>query len=139
MVELESKLKIILGAQGILLSYLISENNAPDKTEHDTWEENALLAVPLTGRLYEQDNLKLHNIILHNISDTSDELPYVKPYIKKDDGITDIKSFRSRYENVAMQEQYVSEAKRTIETMQHINERARTFKQFVIKFVKAVD
>ena len=50
-VDLESNLKMIVGAQGIPLSYVIRENNAPDHTERDTWEEKAVLAVPLTGIL----------------------------------------------------------------------------------------
>ena len=98
-----------------------------------------MLAVPLTGRLYKQDNLTVQNIILCNIFDTLYAFTYVKPYIKKDDGRTDIKSLRSMYENVAMQEQYVSEAKRTIETIHYWNERAITFETFVSKLVKAAD
>ena len=35
-VELKSNLKIIVGAQGIPLYYVIRENDAPDQTEHDT-------------------------------------------------------------------------------------------------------
>ena len=93
-------------------------------------EEKAVLAYPLTGRLYKKDNLTVQNIILRNIADASDAFTYVKPYIKKDDGRTDIKALRSRYENVAMQEQYVSEDKRTIETIQYRNERAMTLKSF---------
>ena len=112
---------MIVGAQGIPLSYILRENGAPDQTEHDTWEEKAVLAVPLTGRIYKQDNLTVHNIILRNITDASDAFTYVKPYIKKDDDRTDIKALRSRYENVAMQEQYVSKAKRTIDTIQYRN------------------
>ena len=60
------------------------------------------MAVPLSGRLYNQYNLTVNNIILRNISDESDAFTYVKPYIKKDDGRADIKALRSRYENVAM-------------------------------------
>ena len=60
------------------------ENNTPDKTERDTWEEKSVLSVPLTGRLYKQEKPTVHNIILHNIADASDAFTYVKPYIKKD-------------------------------------------------------
>ena len=88
------------------------------------------MAVPLTGRLYKQDNLTVNNIILRNIADASDVFTYVKPYIKKDDGRAYIKALRSKYENVSMQEQYVSEAKRKIETIQYRNERAMTFETF---------
>ena len=89
-------------------------------------------------RLYKQDNHTLHNLIFRNIADASDAFTYVKPYIKKEDGRADIKSLRSRYENVAMQEHYVSEAKRTIETIQYINKQEITFETFVSKLVQAV-
>ena len=138
-VELESNLQMIIGAQGIPLSYVIRVNDAPDQTELETWEEKAVLAVPITGRLYNKENLTVHNIILRNIADTSDKFTYVKPYIKKYDGRTDIKALRSRYENVAMQEQYVVKAKRTIETIHYRNERAMTFEKFVSKIVKDID
>ena len=49
------------------------------------------MTVTITGRLYKQDNLTVHNIILRNIADASDAFTYVKPYIKKEDGRTDIK------------------------------------------------
>ena len=64
---------------------------------------------------------------------------YVKPYLKKDDGILDIQALRGRYENAAMHEQYINEAKRTLETLTYRNERALKFEKFVAKFVKAVD
>ena len=63
-----------------------------------------MLAVPLIRRIYKQNNLTVHNIILRNITESSDGFTYVNPYIKKDDVRTDIKELRSRYENGAMQE-----------------------------------
>ena len=48
-VDLEMKLKIIVGAQGIPLSDVIRDYDSPDQTERDTWEEKEVLAVPLTG------------------------------------------------------------------------------------------
>ena len=97
------------------------------------------MAVPLTGGLYKQYNLTVHNIFLRNITDASDAFAYVKPYIKKYDGRADIKELLSRYKNVDMQENYVSKSKHTIEIIQYINERAMMFEIFVRKLVKAVD
>ena len=77
-----------------------------------------MLAVPLTGRVYKKDNLTVQNIISRNIADKSDAFKYVKPYINKDNVRTDIKELRIKHQNVAMQEQYVSEANSTIDTMQ---------------------
>ena len=139
MVELEINLNIIVGAQGIPLSHVIRENNAPDQTERNTWEEKAVLSFPLARRLYNQDNLMVHNIILRKISDISETFTYVKTYIKKYNCRTDIKALRSRDENVVMQEKYVSRAKNTIENIKYRKERAMTFKKFVSKLVKAVD
>ena len=68
-----------------------------------------------------------------------DEITYVEPYIKKDGGRNDIKASRSRYENVVMQEQYVSKVKRKIETIEYRNERAMIFETFKSKLIKAVD
>jgi hypothetical protein len=138
-VELKSNLKMIIGAKGIALSYVIRENDAPNLEEQETWEERASLAVPLSGNAYAQDRLTVHNIILRNIADGSDAFTYVKPHLKKDNGRTDILSLRERYENPAMQEQYVNEAKRTLETLTYRNERALKFEKFVANFVKAVD
>ena len=118
-VDLEGNLKTIVGAQDIFLSYVIRENNAPDQTERNTWEEMSVSEVPFTGRLYKQYKLTVHIIIFRYIADASYAFTYVKPYIKKDNGRDNIKELRSRYENVAMQEQYISEAKRTIETLQY--------------------
>ena len=91
------------------------------------------------GNAYLQENLKVHNIIIRNITDGSDAFTYVKPYLKKDDGRLDIQALRERYENLAMQEQYINNTKRTLETLTYRNERALKFEKFVAKFVKAVD
>ena len=138
-VELESNLKMIVGAQGIPLYKVIRDNDSPDHPECETWKEKSVLAVTLTGRIYKQDNLMAKNIILRNIAESSDELTYVKPYTKKGDGRAYIKAVHSRYENVAMQEQYVRKANPTIETIHYRNEKAMTFENFVSKLVKAVD
>ena len=55
----------------------------------------------------------VRNIILRNIADVSDAFTYVKPHIKKDNLRLDAKFLRKIYENSAMQEQYINEAKST--------------------------
>ena len=138
-IELESKLKIIIGTKGIALSYVIIEDDDANLSDQETWEHKDMLAAPHEGNTYLQDKLTIHNIILCNISDRSDAFTYVKPYLKKDDGRLDIQAQRGRYENAAIQEQYINEAKRTLETLTCRNEQALKFEKFVAKFVKAVD
>ena len=76
-----------------------------------------MLAAPHEVNAYLQDKLTVHNIILRNIADGLDAFTYVKPYLNKYNGRLAIKYLRGRYENAAMQEQYINEAKRTLETL----------------------
>ena len=138
-IELESNLKMIIGASGIALSYVIRENDAPDLTEQVTWETKANLRAPHAGSAYIQDKLTVHNIVLRNIADGSDAFTYVKAHIRKDDGRVDVKALRDRYENASMHEQYIGEAKRTLANISYRNERAMKFEKFVSQFVKSVD
>ena len=110
-IELESNLKMIIGAKGIALSYVIREDGDPNLADQETWEHKAMLAAPHKGNEYLQDKLTVENIILRNIADGSDAFTYVKPYLKKDDGRLDIHALRGRYENAAMHEQYINKAK----------------------------
>ena len=77
-IELESNLNIIIGAKGIALSYVIREDDDPNLADQDTWEYKAMLAAPHKGNAYLQDKLTVHNIILRNIADGSDDFTYVK-------------------------------------------------------------
>ena len=105
---------MIIGAKGIALSYVIRQDNDPNLADQETWEHKAMLAAPHKCNVYLQEKLTVHNIILRNIADVSDAFTYVKPYLKKDDGILDIQALRGRYENGAMHEQYINKAKRTL-------------------------
>ena len=80
-----------------------------------TWDLKATLGAPHEGPSFAEDNLTVNYIILRNIADDSDAFTYLKPHIKKNNGRLDGKSLRKRYENAAMQEQYINERSRGIE------------------------
>ena len=77
---------MIVGANGIALSYVIRQNSVPDHSDQLTWDEKARLGVPHTGKKYKLDALAVHNIITHNISETPHAYTYIKPKIKKNNG-----------------------------------------------------
>ena len=93
-IELESNLKMIIGSNGIALSYFTRKNDAPDLTTPPTWEVRANLGAPYDGTACVQDKLTVHNIMLSNIADGSDAFAYVKAHICKDDGRFDVKAIR---------------------------------------------
>ena len=48
------------------------------------------------------DKLVVHNIITHNISETSHAYTYIKPKIRKNDGRVDMEALKAMYHNSAM-------------------------------------
>ena len=64
---------MIIGAKGIALSYVIREDDDTNLADEETWEHKAMLVVPHEGNTYLQDKLTVHNIILRNIADGSDD------------------------------------------------------------------
>ena len=102
---------MIIGMNGIPLSYVIRDNDETDISDQTSWSEKAILSAPHEGINYVQYQQAVHNIMLRNIADGSDAFTYIKDLIIQDNGRTDTKALRDQYENASIQEQYVSEAK----------------------------
>ena len=105
---------MIIGARGIALEYVIGQNDMPDLSDQEKWEERSRLAAPHAGNKYRLDTLAVHGVILRNIAESSDAYTYVKMNIRLDDGRVDIKELRARYENPAMQDMHINKAKKTL-------------------------
>ena len=69
-------------------------------------------------------SLALHNIITRNISENYHAYTYIKPKIKKNNCQIDIKTLQARCHNRAMQDVYINEARKMLETLSYRNERA---------------
>ena len=69
-IELLRHLEMIVGANGIALSYVICHISVQDHSDQLTWDDKPRLAAPHTGKKYKLDALAVHNIITHNISET---------------------------------------------------------------------
>ena len=104
LIELQSTLKIIIGAKGIALDYVIRQNDMPDLSDQSNWEERARLVAPHSGNTYRLDALAVNGVILRNIAEFSDAYTYAKTYIRQYYGRVDITVLRTRYENSAMQD-----------------------------------
>ena len=91
-IELLGHLEMIVGANGIALSYVIHQNYVLKHINQLTWDEEARLADPHTVNRYKLDALAVHNIITHNISETSHAYTYIKPKTKKNNGRIDIEA-----------------------------------------------
>ena len=81
----------------------------------------------------------MHNIITRNISETSHAYTYIKPNIKKQNGLIDIETLQARYHNPAMQDMYINEAKKKFENIYYRNEKAIKFEVLNSKFQNTVN
>ena len=114
---------MIIGAKSIALDYVIRQNDAPDLSGQANWEERDRIAAPHAGNTYRMNTLAVHRVILRNIAESSDAYTYVKTNIRLDDGRVDIKALRVRYENPAMQDMHINEAKKTLSNIAYHKER----------------
>ena len=139
-IELSSTLGSIIGAKGVPLTYVIRE---ADDVEVDvdgaTWEEKFIDAIELNGPEYNIDKQTVHAIILRNVAEDSDAYTYIKPNIRRVNGMVDMMALRDRYENQATEQERINEANRVLETLVYKNERALTFELFSSKIQGAVD
>ena len=69
---------MIVGSNGIALSFVIRQNSVPDHSDKLLWDGKSILAAPYTGNKYKLDALAVHNIIARNISETSHAYMYIK-------------------------------------------------------------
>ena len=85
------------------------------------------------------DALAVHGVILRNIAESSDAYTYVKTNIRQYDGRVDITALRARYENPAMQDMHINEAKKNLANITYRNKQAMTFEKLMATFKKAID
>ena len=82
---------MIVGSNGIAMSYVIHKTSRSDHTNQLTWDEKSELAAPHTDNKYKLVLLAVHNITTRNILEISHAYMYIKPNIKKKNGQIDIK------------------------------------------------
>ncbi len=84
--ELNSTLTMIIGCQGIPLTYVIREEEKPSIDKDLPFHKIVILAATLKGPKFEIDARTVHQIILQNVHEDSDAYTYVKPLLRHHDG-----------------------------------------------------
>ena len=100
-IELKALLNTIIGAKGISLSYVMRDPMATVPANFSSYEEKAMWLCRHEGMEFDLDKKAVHNIIIRNISESSDAYIYLKPSIKLENGAEDIRLLRERYDNNA--------------------------------------
>ena len=132
--ELESTLAMIIGSQGLPISYVIRTDNGPNFNEDIPYNEAAMDAVPVTGPKFKVDARTVHQIILNNVQEDLDAYTYIKPLLRPKDGRRDIKALHNRYSSNTTKQAIINSAKDILENLQYKNERSFNFKRFSARF-----
>ncbi len=137
--ELEATLSMIVGSNGIPLTYVIRRNSESEYDPELPYEEAAQQAVALTGEKFKVDARTVHQIILRNVHEDSDAYTYIKTLLRHRNGRRDMIALRERYSSDATRQTIINSAKGTLDNLRYKNERSFSFERFSAKLQRAYD
>jgi len=137
--ELESTLSMIIGMNGIPLSYVIRPNEEAIFDDGIPYDEAVVNAVTLQGENFRIDAQTVHQLILSNVSEDSDAYTYIKTLLRRRNGRLDMLALRERYDNAATKQAIINSAKASLELLRYKNERSFPFEKFSARLQKAYD
>ena len=119
-----------LGANGIPLSYVIREHDAPDTNAHyDDFVTKTIACAPLSGEFYEADRMTVFNFLVSfTIDQPSGE--WIKATLRYNNGRRSMKALRNHFSGEGNTSRNKAEADKLKESLHYKNERAMTFEIF---------
>ena len=129
-------LSTIPGVNGIPLSYVVRENEAPIAgASYGSFNEKAIACAPLTGDVFQADARKVHQLIKSCFQTESAE-QWIKPHAKRQSGREDMEALRRHYSGEGNTSRRIAAAERIRDTLHYKNERAMSFSTFLDKMQK---
>jgi hypothetical protein len=131
---LKNYLSTILGQNGVPLSYVIREEEAPnyeleDEPDYD-FEQLSIDCAPMDGLIYKTDSRKVHQLI-HGFVQGEVAETWIKPKEKKQDGRLDYKALEAHYGGEGNKAVRIQEAEVLRTTLHYKSERTMSFDKFL--------
>ena len=133
---MENYLSSTYGVDGVPLSYVIRDNDAPDRmTAFSDFNERATACAPLSGAAFDADKRRVHQLM---VSFTQGQLSedWIKPVKRLKNGREDMKRLRAHFSGEGNASRRIAIAERLRDTLFYKNERAMTFELFCNKAQK---
>ena len=129
-------LSTMIGMNGIPLSYVIRDNDSPDRTStFPDFSEECIACAPLTGVGFQADDKTVHqSIVAFTTGQTSED--WISPVLKKKSGRQSMLALRNHFSGEGNVTRRIAEADRFKETLHYKNERSLTFETFLTKCQK---
>lgn len=129
-------LSTILGVGGVPLSYVIRDNEDPDRAEFfANFNEQCIAQAPLDGVIYEADRSSVHQ---HLVSFTTGQPSenWIKPMLRFRDGRKSMKALCAHFEGEGNATRRIAEADRLRDNLHYKSERSMRFESFLTKSQK---
>ena len=128
--------RLHIGSNGVPLSYVLRENDAPDVTgTYTDFVSKTIKCAPLTGEHYVADTAT----VFHMIVSFTTGLPsgdWIKNTIRYADGRRSMKALKDHFAGEGNTTRTLAEAERLRETLHYKNERSMTFETFLTQCQK---
>ena len=129
-------LSCLLGMNGIPLSYVIRENDAPDTVgPHANFSEKCIACAPLAGVAYESDRSAVHQALVSFTTGQPSE-NWIKAINRHKDGRRSMKALRDHFSGEGNATRRIAEADRLKDTLHYKNERSLPFETFLTRCEK---
>ena len=120
-----------IGANGVPLSYVIREDDAPDVNGNYTdFISKTIACAPLSGEYYESDRLTVFNMIV-SLTTGEPSGDWIKNTLKHSDGRRSMKALRDHFAGEGNASRNKAEADRLYQDLHYKSERAMPFETFL--------
>jgi hypothetical protein len=137
--SLKNYLSTILGQDGVPLSYVIRDNQAPDyelENEIDCdYEQLTVDCAPLTGTTFSADTKTVHQLIHGFIQGETAEV-WARPTAGRKSGRLDYRALQAHYEGEGNKQIRLEEAEQLRKSLMYKNERVLSFDKFLTSMQK---
>jgi hypothetical protein len=137
--SLKNYLSTILGQDGVPLSYVIRDNEAPDYELEDEvdcdFEQLTIDCAPLTGTIFSADAKTVHQLIHGFIQGETAEV-WTRTTANKKNGRLDFRALQAHYEGEGNKQIRLEEAEQLRKTLMYKNERVLSFDKFLTSMQK---
>lgn len=125
-----------IGTNGIPLSYIIRENEEPDRvTEHPDFISRTIACAPHEGEYYLADRMSVFNMLV-SFTTGQPSGDWIKSTLRYSDGRRSMNALRTHFAGEGNATRNMAEADRMYESLQYKSERAMSFEMFLTQCQK---
>ena len=110
-------LRLIPGRSGHPLSYVIRDNDAPDRTPNPNFLDDYVATAPLNGAAYQVDNATVHTMIQHLVSGNEEAESKIVSLVGTGNGRRCYQILRDHYQGVGVLAMDIVEAESTLNSL----------------------